>query len=168
MENLPIRCKLILLYWSNSQDDEVLKLHNLNQGSQQFPRSIFPDFWLKIYPFSLTKVLKKGSFSLSQIKWTFFPSPNSAIFKKKYWNFSKNPPSVLNRSGVLIFGGFHYYLEDPPWLGRTKKFWKIGIPRLAKNHQFQGILERNSLTFPWLLDYFTKIPWLFQVFPDFF
>ena len=35
------------------------------QGSQQFPKKIFPDFWWQIHEFSLTKVLKKGSFSLT-------------------------------------------------------------------------------------------------------
>ena len=49
---------------------------------------------------------------------------------------------------------------------RQEKIWKMEILRLAKNHQIQGIREKNSLTFPWLLRNFTKFPWLFQVFPE--
>ena len=50
--------------------------------------------------------------------------------------------------GCAGFSDYNDYLEDPPWLGPTRKFSKIGIQRMAKNHQIQGILEKNSLTFP--------------------
>ena len=53
----------------------------LCQGSQQFPKTIFPDFLLKIHSFSLTKGLKKGSFSRSQDeKRPFFHDQNRQIF----------------------------------------------------------------------------------------
>ena len=62
----------------------------------------------------------------------------------------------------LDFGGFHDYLENPPWLGPTKKILKIEFQRLAKNQSISRdsrkklpdfsltfeVFYKNSLTFP--------------------
>ena len=52
----------------------------------------------------------------------FFPGPISAIFNKIFSNSSKchSQFQVSNAN----FSGFYDYLEDPPWLGPTKKILK--------------------------------------------
>ena len=95
-------------------------------------------------------MLKKGSFSLT-------PNENGPFFPDQKGDFFvfaiKISFLLLNNTTISCtlvrcadFSDYNDYLEDPPWLGPTRKFLKIGNQRLAKNHLIQGILERNSLT----------------------
>ena len=140
-------------------------MHSKRQGSQQFPRTIFPDFLLKIHSFSLTKMLKKGSFSRNQDEnRPFFHDQNRPIFhfvvKKLIASFKNTPTSFIIVSCADI-SGYHNYLKDPPWLGPTRKFSKNRDSKIGwkpSNSRHSG----------------KKIPWPFpdfwenlQKFPDF-
>ena len=94
-------------------------------------------------------MLKKGSSSLTQDEnGPFFPDQKGDFFVFAIKISSLFFTISCTLVGCAGFSDYNDYLEDPPWLGPRRKFSKIGIQRMAKNHQIQGILERNSPTFP--------------------
>ena len=135
-------------------------------GFPAVPQNNFPWLLVKNLPFFPDKNAEKGQFFPdSRWKCTFFPWP-----KRGFFGFAiKISFLLLNNTTISCtlvrcanFSDYNDYSEDPPWLGPTRKFLKIGIQRLAKNHQ---ILSKA---------FWKKIPWLFpdfwgilQKFPDF-
>ena len=81
-------------------------------------------------------MLKKGSFSRTQDEnGPFFPDQKGDFFVfaiKISFLLLKNSTISCTLVRCADFSGYNdYYLEDPAWLGPTRKFLKIGIQRLA-------------------------------------
>ena len=150
-------------------DLPAMTVHSISlTGFPAVPQNNFPWLLVKNIPFFPDKNAEKGQFFPdSRWKWTFFSWSKRGFFcicNKIFFPAFKQHYYQLYISQCADFSDYNDYLEDPPWLGPTRKFLKIGIQRLAKNHQIQGILERNSLTFKGFNKNsltFPGFPWLF-------
>ena len=58
------------------------------------------------------------------MKMDFFPWPKLVLFNKIISKLFENASISVKQVGCANFSGIHDYLEDPPWLGPTKKILK--------------------------------------------
>ena len=101
--------------------------------------------------FFLTKVLKNGSFSLTQHEnRPFFP------VQKQYF---------LQQSIVLLFVVKSWLFGGLTMVGSDKKNLENRDSKIGWKPSNSRHSGKNSLTFPWLFRKFKKVPWLFHVFP---
>ena len=111
-----------------------------NPGFPAVPQKNFPWLLVKNLPFFPDKNAEKGQFFPdSRWKWTFFPWSKRGFFcicNKIFFPAFKQHYYQLYISQCADFSDYNDYLEDPPWLGPTRKFLKIGNQRLAESHKF--------------------------------